>query len=80
MGMQDWLLLSLASHAMGLVVEQAFEAVKVAISFTTVMALPDTSRPFVLRIDTPDLVTSAVLQKNGRNIAFISKKLQGVCI
>lgn len=66
-----------AMFPMGEQTIEAFQKIKLAIVSTAIMALPDTTKPFVVRIDASDIVTGGVLQQEGKNIAFISRKLQG---
>lgn len=55
----------------------AFEQLKAIVASTTVMALPDLLKPFIVPTDASDVAIGAVLQQKGRNVSFLSRKLQG---
>lgn len=67
-----------ARFPLGEAAVHAFDRIKVAIAASTVMALPDPAKPFIVRTDASNVATGAVLQQEGKNVAFLSRKMQGV--
>lgn len=55
--------------------QQAFEALKHALTHAPVLVLPDFTKPFEVISDASLLGTGAVLMQGGRPVAFTSKKL-----
>lgn len=55
--------------------QQAFEALKQAMSNTPVLALPDFNKQFCIETDASDLGIGAVLAQDGHPIAYYSKAL-----
>lgn len=66
-----------AKFPMSEAAKAAFKQVKVVILSTAIMALPDLQKPFVVRTDALIIAIGAVLQQEGRNVSFLSQKLQG---
>lgn len=55
--------------------EQAFQALKLALTSAPVLALPDFSKTFVVEINASDKGIGVVLQQDGHPIAFVSRAL-----
>lgn len=55
--------------------EEAFEALKRAMTATHVLALPNFALPFTIETDALDLGVGAVLSQQGHPISYFSKKL-----
>lgn len=55
--------------------DAAFEALKLALVTTLVLALPDFSKEFVIECDASGIGVGAVLSQGGHLIAFLSKAL-----
>lgn len=53
----------------------AFHKLKLTMSSTPVLALPDFSQPFIIRTDASSKGIGAVLMQGGRPLAFLSKAL-----
>lgn len=58
-----------------LAAQQAFDTLKIVISTTPVLALPDFHQPFTIEKDTCANRIGAVLTQNGRTVALVSKAL-----
>ena len=58
--------------------EKSFDALKIALSTTPVMAIPDTQLLFVVMTDASDRATGGVLMQNDHVIAFDSKTFSAV--
>ena len=56
-------------------VEDAFQLLKVCLTTTLILVLPDFSRPFELYCDASKMGIGAVLSQHGRLVAYFSKKL-----
>jgi hypothetical protein len=57
--------------------QEAFKALKVAITQARVLALPNFSQPFLIECDASGCGIGAVLMQNNQHIAFLSKALKG---
>ncbi|KAG6536522.1 hypothetical protein ZIOFF_001580 [Zingiber officinale] len=55
--------------------ELSFQKLKIALTSTLVLALPDFSKSFVVDCDASDMGIGAILQQEGRPIAFFSRPL-----
>jgi hypothetical protein len=53
----------------------AFNKIKQALCSTRLLALPDFTKPFILKADASDKSIGAVLMQEGKPIAFLSKSL-----
>ena len=55
--------------------DRTFETLKLAMTSTPVLALPNFSEEFVIETDASSLGIGAVLSQNGRPIAYLSKAI-----
>ena len=55
--------------------ESTFERLKLTMTQTPVLALPDFSKPFIVETDASNTGVGAVLTQGGHPIAYFSKKL-----
>ena len=55
--------------------QQSFSALKQAVSAADVLAIPDPNQGFTVATDASDYAIGAVLEQNGRPVAFESRKL-----
>jgi hypothetical protein len=57
------------------IAEQAFQDIKLAMSTTHVLALPNFSKQFTVEIDASDLGLGVVLMQGGQPLAYINRPL-----
>ena len=55
--------------------EEAFQALKLALSTTLVLALPNFSKVFIVETDASDKGIGAILQEEGHPIVYLSRAL-----
>ncbi|KAJ0885707.1 putative nucleotidyltransferase, Ribonuclease H [Helianthus annuus] len=60
--------------------EAAFQALKVALTTTPTLALPDWSHPFTVECDASGVGIGAVLTQHGRPLAYFSASLKGTML
>ena len=56
-------------------IEASFQALKQALMYTLVLAMPNFELPFIIEIDASSKGIGAVLQQQGHPIAYVSKAL-----
>lgn len=56
--------------------QTAFQKVKRALSWETLLAYPDFNKPFVIHTDASHLQLGAAITQDGQPIAFYSRKLK----
>jgi hypothetical protein len=57
--------------------QEAFQALKVAVTHAPVLTLPNFAQPFLIECDASGIGIGAILMQGSRPIAFLSKALKG---
>jgi len=57
--------------------QEAFQALKVAVTQAPILALPNFAQPFLIECDASGIGIGAVLMEGNRPISFLSKALKG---
>lgn len=57
--------------------QEAFQALKVAVTHAPVLSLPNFAQPFLIECDASGIGIGAILMQGSRQITFLSKALKG---
>ncbi|XP_019241058.1 PREDICTED: uncharacterized protein LOC109221054, partial [Nicotiana attenuata] len=68
------------SFLWGLVQEEAFNALKEALSSAPLLQLPNFDKTFEIECDASQIGIEAVLMQDGKPLAYFSEKLKGACL